>query len=122
MTFAHDAVMVMQLGRTRQESSSRLFVNRNCLANPSQAGRVRFKPMPLLKLTRINKGGELVINSEHILLIEVESRSTTVHMTHNLLFSVDESPAEISDKLEVMQTARITNALQQSGLAGKKES
>jgi len=78
--------------------------------------------MPLVKLTRINKGGELVINSEHILLIEMESRSTTIHMTHNLLFSVDESPAAISEKVELMHTARITNAIQQSGLASKPPS
>ena len=46
--------------------------------------------MPLLKLNRINKGGEILINSEHILFIEVESRTTTIHMTDNLLFSVEE--------------------------------
>jgi len=43
-------------------------------------------------------------------------------MTHNLLFSVDESPTEISEKVESMETARITNALQQSGLAAKQTS
>lgn len=47
--------------------------------------------MALLKLNRINKGGEIVINSDHILFIEVESRTTTIHMTQNLLFSVEES-------------------------------
>ena len=76
--------------------------------------------MPLLKLNRINKGGEIVINSEHILLIEVESRSTTIHMTHNLLFSVEESLDAIAEKVELMETARIKNAIQQSGLAGSK--
>ena len=76
--------------------------------------------MPLLKLNRINKGGEIVINSEHILLIEMESRSTTIHMTHNLLFSVDESIDSIGEKIELMETARIKNAIQQSGLVGSR--
>ena len=76
--------------------------------------------MPLLKLNRINKGGEIVINSEHILLIEMESRSTTIHMTHNLLFSVDESIDAIGEKIELIETARIKNGIQQSGLTGLK--
>lgn len=46
--------------------------------------------MPLIKLNRINKGGEIVINSDHILFVEIESRTTTVHMTGNLLFSIEE--------------------------------
>jgi hypothetical protein len=46
--------------------------------------------MPLIKLNRINKGGEIVINSEHILFVEIDSRTTTIHMTGNLLFSVEE--------------------------------
>jgi len=75
--------------------------------------------MALLKLNRINKGGEILINTEHVLLIEVESRTTTIHMTHNLLFSVEETPDAISDKLEAMHTARIRNAIQQSGFVGK---
>jgi len=75
--------------------------------------------MALLKLNRINKGGEILINTEHILLVEVESRSTTIQMTHNLIFSVDETPDAISEKLERLHTARIANAIQQSGLAGK---
>jgi hypothetical protein len=76
--------------------------------------------MALIKVNRINKGGELLINTEHILLVEVESRSTTIHMTHNLIFSVDETPDAISDKLERLHTARITNAIQQSGLTAKQ--
>ena len=54
--------------------------------------------MPLLKLNRINKGGEILINSEHILFIEIESKATTVHMTRSSLFSVEESPASIAEK------------------------
>jgi hypothetical protein len=77
--------------------------------------------MPLLKLNRINKGGEIVINSEHILFVEIESRATTVHMKGNLLFSVEESPASIAEKIEAAHTARIVNAIQQSGLAGKAQ-
>ena len=75
--------------------------------------------MALIKLNRINKGGEILINTEHILLVEVEGRSTTLHMTHNLIFSVDETPDGISQKLESLHTARIANAIQQSGLGSK---
>jgi hypothetical protein len=70
--------------------------------------------MPLLKLNRINKGGDIVVNSEHIVFIETEARSTTVHMTHNLLFSVEETPLAIAESIEQMETARIRNALVES--------
>jgi len=75
--------------------------------------------MPLIKLSRINKGGEIVINSDHILFVEIESRVTTVHMTGNLLFSVEEPLDSIAIKIEMLETARIKNAIQQSGLIGK---
>jgi hypothetical protein len=75
--------------------------------------------MPLIKLNRINKGGEILISSEHLLFIEIESRATTIHMTDRLLFSVEESPASIAEKIEAAHTARIANAIQQSGLTGK---
>jgi hypothetical protein len=75
--------------------------------------------MPLIKLSRINKGGEIVVNSDHILFVEVESRATTVHMLGNLLFSVEEPLDSISIKIESIETARIKNAIQQSGLIGK---
>ena len=74
--------------------------------------------MPLIKLNRINKGGEILIHSEHILFIEVESRTTTIHMTDGLLFSVEEPLDGIAEKVEAMETARIRNAIQQSGLVG----
>jgi len=70
--------------------------------------------MPLLKLNRINKGGDIVVNSEHIVFIETESRSTTVHLTHNLLFSVEESPVAIAELIEQIETARIRNAIVES--------
>ena len=73
--------------------------------------------MPLIKLNRINKGGEIVVNSDHILFIEVESRVTTVHMDGNLLFSVEEPAASITEKIAAAQTATIANAIQQSGLS-----
>jgi uncharacterized protein YlzI (FlbEa/FlbD family) len=76
--------------------------------------------MPLLKLNRINKGGEILINSAHILFIEVESRATTIHMSGNLLFSVEESIESIAEKVEMIETARIRNAIQESGLGGKQ--
>jgi uncharacterized protein YlzI (FlbEa/FlbD family) len=73
--------------------------------------------MPLIKLNRINKGGEILINSEQILYIEVESRTTTIHMSDGLLFSVEESLDAIAEKVEAVETARIRNGLQQSGLS-----
>ena len=72
--------------------------------------------MPLIKLNRINKGGDIVLNSEHIVFIETESRSTTVHMSHNLLFSVEESPVAIAERIEQVATARITNGINASSL------
>src|SRR5207249_10433685 len=76
--------------------------------------------MPLIKLNRINKGGEIFLNSLSILFIEIESRSTTIHMTHNLLFSVEETPNAIAEKVEGIQTARIKNAIQQNELGGEQ--
>ena len=75
--------------------------------------------MPLIKLSRINKGGEIVVNSDHILFIEIESKVTTVHMAGNLLFSVEERLDSIAIKIEMIETNRIKNAIQQSGLIGK---
>ena len=73
--------------------------------------------MALVKLNRINKGGEILISSEHILFVEIESRTTTVHMSDGLLFSVEESIDVVAEKVEAIATARIKNALQQTGLA-----
>lgn len=75
--------------------------------------------MPLIKLNRINKGGEIVVNSDHILFVEIESKVTTVHMTGNLLFSVEDPLDSIAIKVEAIETSRFKNAIQQSGLAGK---
>jgi hypothetical protein len=75
--------------------------------------------MPLIKLHRINKGGEIVISSEHILFVEIESKATTVHMTGNLLFSVEEPMDTIAEKIEAIETNRIKHAIQQSGLTAK---
>lgn len=72
--------------------------------------------MPLIKLNRINKGGEIVINTDHVLLIEVEARATTIHMEGNHLFSVQEPIDAIIEKTETLETDRIKNAIQQSGL------
>jgi uncharacterized protein YlzI (FlbEa/FlbD family) len=71
--------------------------------------------MPLIKLSRINKGGEIVINSDHILFVEVESKTTTIHMTGNLLFSVEEPLDAIAIKTEAIETARMKNAILRSG-------
>jgi uncharacterized protein YlzI (FlbEa/FlbD family) len=72
--------------------------------------------MPLIKLNRINKGGEILINSDHIQFIEIESRVTTVHMQGNLLFSVEDPVDAIAIKIEALHTARIKNALPPGGL------
>jgi hypothetical protein len=88
------------------------------LEQRAPAGRVR-ADMPLIKLSRINKGGEIVVNSDHILFVEIESKATTVHMTGHLLFSVEEPLDSIAIKIEMLETARIKNAIQQSGLVGK---
>ena len=73
--------------------------------------------MPFIKLNRINKGGDIVINSEHIMFIEIEGRSTTVHLTQNLLFSVEESPVAVAELVERTESARLKNALVEPGSA-----
>jgi uncharacterized protein YlzI (FlbEa/FlbD family) len=75
--------------------------------------------MPLIKLNRINKGGEILINSEHIVYIETESRTTTVHLTDGLLFSVEESPEAVAERIEERAVARIANGILESGAAAK---
>jgi uncharacterized protein YlzI (FlbEa/FlbD family) len=75
--------------------------------------------MPLIKLNRIAKGGEIVLNSEHIVFIETEARSTTVHLTQGLLFSVEESPEAIMERAEQVEFARTTNARTASGVASQ---
>jgi hypothetical protein len=73
--------------------------------------------MPFIKLNRINKGGDIVINSEHIMFIEVEGRSTTVHLTQNLLFSVEETPAAVAELVERIEAARFKHAVAAPGPA-----
>jgi len=72
--------------------------------------------MPLIKLNRINKGGEILLNTEHIVFIETEARTTTVHLTDRLLFSVEETPAAIAERVEQLEVARIKNAIIESGV------
>jgi hypothetical protein len=72
--------------------------------------------MALIKLNRINKGGEIVFNSDHIVFIEIESRTTTVHILGNLLFSVEEPMSAILEKIEAIEAARITKGIDASGL------
>jgi len=55
--------------------------------------------MPLIKLSRINKGGDILINSDQILFVEVEAKTTTIHMTGNLLFSVEEPLDYLCEKV-----------------------
>ncbi len=71
--------------------------------------------MPLITLNRINKGGEIVVNSDHIVFIEVESKTTTLHLTGGLLFSVEEPLHSIAERIEVIETTRLRKALPPSG-------
>jgi uncharacterized protein YlzI (FlbEa/FlbD family) len=75
--------------------------------------------MALIKLNRINKGGEILVNSEHIVYIETESRTTTVHLTDGLLFSVEETPDAVADKIEQLAAARVANGILESGVGAK---
>ena len=76
-----------------------------------EAGRADcIQIMPLIKLNRINKGGEIFISSEHLLYAEVESRTTTLHMSNGSLFSVEESLAALAERIEEAEAARIKNA------------
>jgi uncharacterized protein YlzI (FlbEa/FlbD family) len=76
--------------------------------------------MPLLKLNRINKGGEIYLNSDQIRFIEIESGSSTINMGPGNVYAVQETPISISNQLEEMETARIRNAIQTSDLVQKK--
>ena len=75
--------------------------------------------MPLIKLNRINKGGEILLNSEHIVFIETEARTTTVHLSDGLLFSVEETPATIAERTEQIEVARIKDAIVESGVGAR---
>lgn len=77
--------------------------------------------MPIIRLNRINKGGEIFVNSDHILYMEVESRTTTLHMLHNLLFSVEEPLEGITAQIEAKTAGFISKGIQQSGLPGVKQ-
>ena len=71
--------------------------------------------MALLKLNRINRGGEILINADHILYAEVESKTTTVHMTNNLLFSVQETLEALADQVEALERAQLKTRAEPGG-------
>ena len=75
--------------------------------------------MALIKLNRINKGGEIYINSEHIVFVEMEAKSTTIHLTEGLIFSVEESPDVVAVKMEALEVARIAKGITMGGLPPK---
>jgi len=77
--------------------------------------------MPLLKLHRINKGGEIFINSELIRFIEKEAGSTTLNLGPGNVYSVEETGDKIVAMTEEMEMLRIRNAILSSGLAGNRE-
>jgi uncharacterized protein YlzI (FlbEa/FlbD family) len=77
--------------------------------------------MPLIKLNRINKGGEILVNSDHIAFVEVEGKSTTIHLSEGLLFSVEETPDAVAALVEQQATARIANGILESGVAASRE-
>ena len=73
--------------------------------------------MPLIKLNRINKGGEILLNSDCISLVEIESGSTTVHISGGgALYSVEETPEAIAGAIEQLESDRIKNGILASGL------
>jgi len=76
--------------------------------------------MPLLKLNRINKGGEIYLNSDLIRFIEMEAGSTTVNLGVGNVYAVQETPEEISARIEEMESSRIRTAIQTSGLMDRK--
>ena len=76
--------------------------------------------MPLLKLNRINKGGEIFLNSDLIRFIEIESGSSTINMGPGNVYAVQETPEAISAKVEEMHSHRIRDAILASGLVEKK--
>lgn len=73
--------------------------------------------MALIKVNRINKGGEILIHSDHILYAEVEARTTTIHMTGNLLFSVEETLDALSQKVVAAEGAGQASAPAQGASA-----
>ena len=75
--------------------------------------------MALIKLNRINKGGEIFINSDHILFVEMESKSTTIHLSEGLLFSVEEPPDVVAVKMEALEAARFAKGIALSALPPK---
>ena len=75
--------------------------------------------MALIKLNRINKGGEIFINSDHILFVEMEARSTTIHLTEGLLFAVEEPPDVVAVKMEALEAARFAKGIALSSLPPK---
>jgi uncharacterized protein YlzI (FlbEa/FlbD family) len=77
--------------------------------------------MPLIKLNRINKGGEILINSDHISFIEVEGKSTTIHLSEGLLFSVEETLEAVVEQVERLAAARIANGIMESGVAANRD-
>jgi len=76
--------------------------------------------MPLIKVNRINKGGEILINSDHILFAEVEAKTTTIHLTGNLLFSVEESLDALSQKVVASERAFQASTLAQGAATAAK--
>lgn len=72
--------------------------------------------MALIKLNRINKGGEILLNSEHVMSVEIETRSTTVRLTDGQLFSVEESIDAIAQLTEQVHADRIKQGILGSGL------
>lgn len=75
--------------------------------------------MALIKLNRINKGGEIYINSDHIVFVEMEAKSTTIHLREGLLFSVEESPEVVAVKMEALHAARFAKGIALGNIAPK---
>ncbi|HZV33007.1 MAG TPA: flagellar FlbD family protein [Verrucomicrobiae bacterium] len=77
--------------------------------------------MPLLKLNRINKGGEIFLNSDQIRFIEIETGSSTINMGPGNVYAVEETPEAIAQQVEELHIRRIRDAIISSGLVDKKK-
>ena len=77
--------------------------------------------MPFLKLSRINRGGEIFINTDLIRFIEIDTGSTTINMGPGNVYAVMETPAQIARMVEESAIARFREAIQTSGILEKLE-
>jgi uncharacterized protein YlzI (FlbEa/FlbD family) len=74
----------------------------------------------MIKLNRINKGGEIYLNSDLIRFMEIETGSSTINMGPGNVYAVQETPEAIAGKIEELHSRRIRDGIISSGLVEKK--